>query len=264
MRQYTTVTKKGEVVNEDAVIWRDSLIAVSDGAGGGGVFAEKWSQYLVENLPKEPIDSFERLDAWVDSIWERFYEACEMLAKQQGGMLLDKFYDEGSFATLVAVWRTSPERCRWMSYGDSVAFHYNRSTGKLEHSYGRLEDFNNPPYLVNCKDPLSENGFHTGEFSTAPDSLVFVTSDALAHYIIMMYEVSHGDEFSAEIGSALNRKTKNSDYIKAAMAMKRNDFNTVIERLFNCQGNAVNLRRHLYALAKRGLIAVDDYSIAFL
>ena len=264
MKRAATVSKIGEVVNEDAVIWRDNRIAVADGAGGGGVFAEKWSRYLVENLPNEPIDSFERLDAWVDSIWERFYEACEMLAKQQGGMLLNKFYDEGSFATLVAVWRTAPDRCRWISYGDSVAFHYDRKSGRLEHSFGRLEDFNNPPYLINCKDPLNESGFRTGEFATTDDSLIFVTSDALAHYIIMMYEVSHGDEFSAEIESALNRQTKNSGYIKASMAMKRIDFSTVIERLFNCRGNVGNLRRHLYALAKRGLMAVDDYSIAFL
>ena len=37
------------LVNEDAAIVKDNVIAVSDGAGGGGVFAECWSQYLVDN-----------------------------------------------------------------------------------------------------------------------------------------------------------------------------------------------------------------------
>ena len=43
------------IVNEDAAIARKDVIAVSDGAGGGGVFAERWSKYLVEHLPEKPI-----------------------------------------------------------------------------------------------------------------------------------------------------------------------------------------------------------------
>ena len=106
------------LVNEDAVIAREGLVAVSDGAGGGGVFADRWSRYLVEHLPDEPIVDYQSFDKWIDGIWEPFYNECEELAKVEGGMLLNKFYDEGSFATIVAVW----EDGHWMSYGDSVAF----------------------------------------------------------------------------------------------------------------------------------------------
>ena len=42
-------------INEDAAIARDNMIAVSDGAGGGGLFAERWSRYLLDNLPESPI-----------------------------------------------------------------------------------------------------------------------------------------------------------------------------------------------------------------
>ena len=39
-----TISKLEEsTINEDAVKARDNMIAVSDGAGGGGVYAEKWS-----------------------------------------------------------------------------------------------------------------------------------------------------------------------------------------------------------------------------
>ena len=41
--------------NEDAVKATSEWIAVSDGAGGGGVFADKWSQYLIDHIPDEPI-----------------------------------------------------------------------------------------------------------------------------------------------------------------------------------------------------------------
>lgn len=40
------------VANEDAFYSSDTCIAVSDGAGGCGLFANEWSEYLVKHLPK--------------------------------------------------------------------------------------------------------------------------------------------------------------------------------------------------------------------
>ena len=118
-----SIAKIGEgLINEDAAKATEKWIAVSDGAGGGGVFADLWSKYLVDHLPGEPIMDYQTFDAWIDGIWEPFYNECEEIAKREGGMLLNKFYNEGSFATLVAVWKDG----HWMSYGDSVAFCYNR------------------------------------------------------------------------------------------------------------------------------------------
>ena len=48
------------IINEDAVIAQNKMIAVSDGAGGGGVFADLWSHYLLNHLPNQPISSFEK------------------------------------------------------------------------------------------------------------------------------------------------------------------------------------------------------------
>ena len=70
--------------------------------------------------------------------------------------LLNKFYNEGSCATVAAAWQTNDDECRWIAYGDSVVSHYNRHTGLLQHSFTRLADFSNPPRLVSCKDPLEE------------------------------------------------------------------------------------------------------------
>ena len=252
-------------VNEDAAIARDNMIAVSDGAGGGGLFAERWSRYLIDNLPESPIMSANQLDSWLEEIWELFYNQCEEDAKLMGGMSLDKFYDEGSFATLVAVWISSKSKCEWMSYGDSVAFHYNFATRKLEHSFGSLSDFDNPPYLINCKDELNKDGFRSGTFEIDSNSIVFVTSDALAHYIIMMYEVYNNETFQEELHKAESNHSKNENYIKAAKALGNFDFEKdVIDKIYKCVGNEVNFRRHIMKLIKLGLLAFDDYSFAFL
>ena len=259
MRALSLAKFEEGVINEDAAIARKEVIAVSDGAGGGGVFADCWSKYLVEHLPNEPIESYDALDKWIDGIWEAFYNEYEAKAKAIGGMFLNKFYDEGSFATLVAVWRNG----QWISYGDCVAFCYDRGNGRLQHSFGRLVEINNPPYLINCKDPLDENGLKTGQFVIRPDSIVFAASDALAHYILMMYEVAHKDEFENELQEAINAQTKDSNFIKTCLGQRKIDFDEVIKKLPLCK-NAGNYRKHLESLRKKGLIGHDDYTIAIM
>lgn len=258
MRVISLAKFEEDVTNEDAAIARKEVIAVSDGAGGGGVFADCWSKYLVERLPDEPIESFEAFDKWIDGIWESFYNGYEAEAKTIGGLFLNKFYDEGSYATLVAVWKSG----RWVSYGDSVAFCYNRESKELQHSFTRLADFNNPPYLINCKDPLDENGFRSGRFNIDDDSIVFTASDTLAHYILMMYEVAHRDMFGNELQEAIHAQTKNSNFIKAAMAIPRIVFEKdVLRKLQNCSQPFL-MKNHIKGLRKKGLIGHDDYSLA--
>lgn len=121
-------------VNEDATIAKDNVIAVSDGAGGGGIYADLWSKYMLDNLKDIPLKDFSDFNAWTAEIWETFYNECEERAKQKGGMVLQKFYDEGSLATIAAIW-TEGDKCQWITYGDSVVFHYNSQTNILEHSF---------------------------------------------------------------------------------------------------------------------------------
>lgn len=248
------------LVNEDAALAKDTLIAISDGAGGGGVFADLWSRYLVEHLPDNPITDYLAFDNWIDGIWEPFYNDCEKLAQLESGLLLNKFYDEGSFATIVSVWKNG----QWMCYGDSVAFCYDLNTGVLQHTFGRIVDFNNPPYLVNCKEQTDEKGFKSGSFKVGHHSILFAASDALAHYILMMYEVAHQERYKEELQEAVNALTKDSNFIRTALNLKMVDFEKdVIRKLLNCT-NTVNFTRHLRRLRKKGLIGHDDYSFVIM
>ncbi len=260
MRAISLAKFEESTVNEDAAIAKEELIAVSDGAGGGGVFAERWSQYLVGNLPENPIKSFMAFDKWIDGIWEPFYNDCEEEAMKIGGLFLNKFYDEGSLATLVAVWKNGS----WISYGDSVAFCYNRKTRELQHSFTRLVDFNNPPYLINCKDPLKREGFRKGRFKIDKNCVVFAASDTLAHYILMMYEVDNEERFADELKEAIDAQTKNSNLINVAMALDIIDFEKrVIFKIENCTHDFL-LRNHIKGLRKKDLIGHDDYSLAIM
>lgn len=258
--RHTTHKFEKNTLNEDAAIAKEQLIAVSDGAGGGGVFAEKWSRYLLKQLPAgSPITSFSQLDDWIDKIWEPFYTACEKEALTQGGLFLEKFYDEGSFATLAAAWKVKDEYV-WMTYGDTMVFHYDTASGELEHSPMQLADFNKAPYLISDKDPLREQGFMQGRFKASRSSVVIIASDTLAHFILMMYEISKKDIYQHELKTAVDALSKNSSYIKTAMKLKF-DFDKWLNKLTNPK---TDFRKEMGLLYRNGLIGHDDYSIAVM
>lgn len=253
-------------MNEDSVIATEKLIAVSDGAGGGGLYADKWSEYLVNHLPETPIRSHEELDSWVDSIWEDFYNEYEQIAKQSGGMVLNKFYDEGSFATIAAIWKVK-QTFYWVTYGDSVAFHYNKKSGILEHSFTCLTDFNKPPYLINYQNQLKPEGCKTGVFEIDDDSVVFCASDALAHYLIMMYELENKDKYMNEIHEASHTETKNSQIIIHANSLNKKNvsFSKTIDILTGDSNKRIQASiSHIKSLLYKKYIAPDDISFAFM
>ncbi len=108
-------------------------------------------------------------------------------------------------------------------------------------------------------------GFRQGDFQTDSNSIVFATSDALAHYVIMMYQVCHRNLFAEELKSALAVHSKNSNYIQTAMNLKGFDFErNVLQKLKGSAGSRINFIRHTGRLVKEGLLAYDDYTIGFL
>jgi hypothetical protein len=254
-----------DIPNEDAFFANDNCIAISDGAGGCGLFADKWSQYLINKLPYDkPIQSFEELDAWIDNIWESFYNQYERIAQENDGIFLRKFYTEGSYATIVAIWKVSANQCKWISYGDSVAFHYNPRIHKLEHSFNQLCDFSKPPYLISCKDPLVKEGFKSGEFQIEEDSVVFVASDALSHYILMMYILSESDCFHDEIEIIKQSQSIDSQMIQIAAELDYNFDADVIRRLEDSVSMPEKFEAYVRELHARGILDIDDYTIVFL
>lgn len=264
MKCYSQSVSKREsnVINEDAAIARNGIIAVSDGAGGGGVFAELWSNYLLSQLPARAIRDYQQLDAWVDGIWEPYYKDCEIKAKQQGSLFLNKFYDEGSFATLAAVWFRN-NTAEWMTYGDSVVFCYNFRHHKLQHSDISLALFNQAPYLIGSNAALKAEGFHSGRFAMYDGEVFFAATDALSHYILMMYELAHAENYQEEINEAVESKTKNSNLIKVA-ENESIDFENTLCRLLYAACEKKRFILFMSRLEKSGLLAHDDYSLAVL
>lgn len=254
---------KENTLNEDAVMADSSKIAVSDGAGGGGLFADKWSNYLLSHLPAHPLLTFKSLDEWVDSIWENFYTQMETEAKKLGSIELNKFYDEGSLATIASMWIVD-NRIEWMTYGDSAVFCYNFDTKTLESNTLDLNIYNDAPYLINVNSSLNEKGFSSGTFSISASKIFFCASDALSHYILTSYYIANKTSYDSRLQTAIEANTKNSNFIRAILAKPSKDFEKdILLKLLKSSKNKGNFTKHILKLQKEGKIAFDDYSIAF-
>ena len=266
MVRFVSIPKeKHSLLNEDAILAFPSGLAVSDGAGGGGLFADLWSNYLVSNIPNHPILTWDELDNWLSAIWENFYNSCEIKAKSMGGLALEKFYEEGSFATLAAVWFDDKTHCcHWMAYGDSVVFHYRAIKNTLEYSIASLESFNESPHLINCKDVPNKDGLTTGVFKLHRDSIVFVCSDALSHYVLLMYYIENKHKYNEIIKRCTNSHTRNSTIVKTALYSQCDTFKNILFKLISSSKNRANLRRHLSSLERKGLLSSDDYSFGYI
>lgn len=239
-----------------------TFIAVSDGAGGCGVYAGEWSQYLMRRLPFIPIASFEDFDKWIGSIWEKFYTEHERKALEADGIFLNKFYTEGSLATVAAAWKVTADRWRWISYGDSVVFHYNTVSKVLEHSDIQLSEFSGAPYLVSCKDPLDAAGFHEGDFIVDDHSIVFAATDALSHYMLMMYELSRKEEFAQELLDERGKPTYNAVLLSVAEQMQFNFEDDVLMPLLKSAGDEAAFDRLTSELRERKkILDLDDYTL---
>lgn len=179
----------------------------------------------------------------------------DVTSKATDGLVkLSPFYPHGDIPVPFSEGRTAT----------CVAFCYNKADDTLQHSFTELADFNKPPYLINCKDPLKEEGCRTGIFDTYKGCIIMVASDTLAHYILMMYEACHQDAYGQELETALNAHSKNSNFIKSALATKADFYDDVLKPLVKSTASKDRFRKHIDALRRQELIGFDDYSLAVI
>ncbi len=246
--------------NEDSILTNKHVMAISDGAGGYGIFAKEWSEYLLHKLPEQPFDTFENFVKWTDSIWEEFYENQNKKLEQYDTFVINKFNNEGSAATLAVAWYFE-NRIEWISYGDSALFVYNARKDKMRFlSIKTLETYETNPHLINWKDIPKKNAYSSGTFHLEKDDLVIIASDALACYITMTYYAYKNEE---TVNRCANKQGKLGiiaknvlEYVKN-MEKSKNFYDYFLKPLLSEQ----NFRSHIENLYNHGMILNDDYSL---
>lgn len=263
--------KEANRQNEDAFFVFDKIdennkdnqnlkIALSDGAGGMGLFAADWSNQLVNNLPPNPFKKVEELSNWIESFWEQFYDKFNQTAKNLGSDYQNKFIEQGSAATLIGLWQNK-NRFDWVTYGDSCLSIFSKNENSFEmFPYNKPTDFLNYPFLINVQEECVKEGFLSGNFDIKKDKVDFIilSSDALSLYILMkVWQFEKPNEF-------LELTTQNNKI--AELANKINELEKPIsttdflESLWNNLETKENFEKWCYEKYQNGVLESDDYT----
>ncbi len=265
----------------DKVLWRQNedrfrlaripdgvLAAVSDGAGGAGLFCGPWAETLVTRLPRTPIAGVKGLNQWMDGFCLSFRADYAERSKATPARH-SKFIREGSFATLVAGWlalRQGRVSLRWLGYGDSQMMVFDR-TGRLPvlaASYpATLAALDRAPFLLNWKDLPREASLHGGQIDLPERATVVLASDGIGQYLLLRTLASLGKP----PGEFLRLAGGDSKLGQAARAHRAgpapcvsSELAALRDSLKSDQSFAARVR----VLNDRGLLANDDATLIMI
>ena len=180
--------------NEDAYkhTVTDDMIrfALSDGAGGIGVFNGEWARFLVDN---QPIANYieEDWQQWLSATSEQFYEHIAPDQTIADSLVLQKFYAVGSFATLLYTWiDLTNNLILSQGIGDTCLFHLRKETMENYklikifpiNSYNSITDF---PKLLNW-NIQHYNWSNTYQSTLQKGDVIICCTDGMARFFIKM------------------------------------------------------------------------------
>lgn len=101
-------------------------------------------------------------------------------------------------------------------------------------------------------------------FSIDDASIVFAASDALSHYVLMMYELSKSEEFESELMELRMKRTSNSQLLQMAEKEALKFYDDVLNPLLRSVDSEADFKELMESLCVKKLIDTDDYTLAIL
>lgn len=255
--------------NEDAV-WVSpdkKRFFLSDGAGGTGVEAHRWSRYLLNKLPETPIKSFEELCLWQDGIWQTYFDTTESDLKKNAPDALDKFYTEGSSATLVGVWlegKGRSKKAHVLSYGDSVVCLFREKSKEIFTNIKDLSVFLESPFLLNSNDAPAHHGYYEIWHIKKGDVLL-VASDTIGQFLLSSFYILQESEKHQQVFETIkNSPVRFADIFQnIEKYYEKNIYNwqALLIELGNNITTEEKFKRYTDTLRHFGIMGLDDYSV---
>ena len=94
-------------------------------------------------------------------------------------------------------------------------------------------------------------------------SVVFAASDALSHYIMMMYELSKSKEYGEELAEEYLKASGNSQLLKTAETMKFDFGKDVLQSLLDATSSNSRFELYLKELNSKGILDMDDFTLVY-
>lgn len=161
------------------------LIAISDGAGGVGIYCKQWAEFLVKNAPIE-IPS-EGINSWFLETSKKFYfqnSKIDFLDVETK----EKFISSGSYATLLLLWLDNKNHIlNYVGVGDSSLFIFRKDKKGQYHPIiiypiNNNEFIDQNPILLNWKknsqfDSVKKIDIQRGD-------VIFAASDSISRWML--------------------------------------------------------------------------------
>lgn len=154
---------KKESENEDSfahkLVGRYECFALSDGAGGAGIFCGEWADMLTANQPDIPFTSLEEGREWFLELSRRFFHVRQS-ELENDEFVRERFYKEGSWATLLFCWIDSQDKTLYYTaIGDTAMFYFCRQADgqviKAIKPLDKLKNLNESPEMLNWSRELN-------------------------------------------------------------------------------------------------------------
>ena len=258
--------------NEDAFAYVEDhffdKIAVSDGAGGAGIYCKAWANHLVQNQRNKPFDSKINAEEWFLSISESFYKENIEAINKMDPFILEKFIKEGSYATLFfAWWNKEKNVLHYVGIGDTTLFVFRKDKIKYKpilitpiNEQNSLDDF---PKLLNWNKGLNYD-LSMLEIELKSDDVLIICTDSISRWIIYHLMVIETFETQKILGESI---VKSIDSNKLQNIKLSNSFKNLSDMLLKIE-NTVNksetfFKNELEKSINGNVLEKDDFTIFF-
>jgi hypothetical protein len=266
------IDKISENENEDAmnyIVSKDfDKIAVSDGAGGAGIYCKSWAEHLVKNQPDNPFVDEVTANEWFLKNSESFYKENIETINKMDSFIIEKFIKEGSYATLVFVWWNKLTNIlHYSGVGDTTLFVFRKNITDYKpilitpiDVQNSLDDF---PKLLNWNKEINFD-LTAKEIELRIDDIILICTDSIARWIIYYLIILDTTETQKILGDTI---FKNIDKDKLESIKLSNQFKNLSELLFKLK-NTVNksepfFKKELEKQINLDHLEKDDFTIIF-
>jgi serine/threonine protein phosphatase PrpC len=257
--QAQSIAKWGETENEDSWFFHHntSCFTLADGAGGVGLFSKEWAQTLAESI--EHLPSNNGVLKKIHELKIDFYNRQEAFLEKNPEYFSDKFFEEGSAATLLVSQLAEGQKIKTLAYGDSGFFLYHSRENSLETNI-KPDHLIDLPILLNSKEPSTrEDALFYDELSYEPGDTLILVSDALAQYLFLihLFECRKHDILDL----LLSQQTSVSDKVRKLQRRELFSFFETIQQFKFALTSENSFSEHCKNLFDEGLIDYDDYTM---
>jgi serine/threonine protein phosphatase PrpC len=257
----TQKPNEASTANEDR--WRVSppLYAISDGAGGEGLAADKWAQTILDHLPDKSFDTLDEINDWIGTFCDSFENSIQEQI-QSNPTAIERFMLQGSLATLVATW-VHEEHFQYVSIGDSMLMLYNTEEKTLwtPQEDNAMQCFNDNPHLISLRDltPISQIKLDKKSYKT--NDILILATDAIAKLLIVLYQYSNDkNEYLAQ-KETLNNPNYLDYLTRLEQYCEKNPTFTFESLLQNMQNpDEIALHSYIISLYNDEILSYDDYT----